>query len=91
MLSRKVVAFWSPTESKSTVRLTNLQKSVDGGRVRLSIGFNFGRNVGDSVLGEVIGQDEDGVSGVRSSLRATPDGVSTIAMSELRRDLASLT
>ncbi len=67
-----------------------LQKSVDQGRVRLSIGFNFGRNVGDSVLGEVLGQAEDGVPGVRAAARVAPAGVSAVAMSELHRDLASL-
>lgn len=68
-----------------------LQKTVDGGKARISIGFNFGQNFGDSVLGEVIGQDEDGASGIRHGMKAAPVGISAVALSELCRDLASLT
>lgn len=68
-----------------------LQKTVDGGRVRLLIGFAFGQRRGDSVLGEVFGQHEDGVAGVRQAARRSPVEVSRLSMSELLRDLASLT
>ena len=67
-----------------------LQRTVDVGRVRISLGFNFGEHVGDSTLGELIGQDEDGTPGVRHAMRPSPEGLSAIAMSELQLDLATL-